>query len=148
MLVFLRNFSSFCSCATFFWNRPHFDLMKFYNITAETFRVIREIFTCELLLIKFIATSSRFFFYNSALQQGFRETCSGVPWDFLVFLGEMIFASVCWCVIMKFFRSPYRIQIPSRPVSYTGGWVQIAEQERRTLLLHHSYTMMPMYNSE
>jgi len=33
------------------------------------------------------------------------------------FLGEMIFASVCWCVIMKFFRSPCRIQTPNRPVS-------------------------------
>jgi len=30
---------------------------------------------------------------------------------------------------MNFFRSPCRIQTPSRPVSYTGGWVQIAEQE-------------------
>jgi len=27
------------------------------------------------------------------------------------------------------FRSPCCIQTPSRPVSYTGGWVQIAEQE-------------------
>jgi len=58
---------------------------------------------------------------------------------------------------MKFFKSSCRIQTPSRPVSYTGGWVQIAEQEilkkllrhlfivvqlRRTLLLHHSYTML------
>jgi len=25
---------------------------------------------------------------------------------------------------MKIFRSPYRIQTPSRPVSCTGGWVQ------------------------
>jgi len=49
---------------------------------------------------------------------------------------------------MKFFRSPCRIQIPSRSVSYTGGWVQIAEQERRTLLLHHSYTTLPMYSSQ
>jgi len=30
---------------------------------------------------------------------------------------------------MKFFRSLCRIQTPSRPVSYTGGWVQTAEQE-------------------
>jgi len=52
--------------------------------TAETFKVIRDILTCWLLLKKFIATSSRFF-YNSALQQGFRKTCSGVPWEFLVF---------------------------------------------------------------
>jgi len=49
---------------------------------------------------------------------------------------------------MKFFRSPCRIQIPNRPISCTGGWVQIAEQERRTLLLHHSYTMLSMYNSQ
>jgi len=28
---------------------------------------------------------------------------------------------------MKIFRSPCRIQTPSRPVSYTGGWVQIAQ---------------------
>jgi len=32
------------------------------------------------------------------------------------FLWEMIFASACWSVIMKFFRSSYRIQILSRPV--------------------------------
>jgi len=30
---------------------------------------------------------------------------------------------------MKFFRSPCRIQTPSRPVSYTASRVQIAEQE-------------------
>jgi len=53
--------------------------------TAENFRVIREILTCWLLLKKFIATSSRFFFCNSALQQGFRKACSGVLWEFLVF---------------------------------------------------------------
>jgi len=56
--------------------------------TAETFRTIREILTCWLLFKKFIDTSSRFFFYNSALQQGFRKRCSGVsgiPWEFLVF---------------------------------------------------------------
>jgi len=46
---------------------------------AETFKVIKEILTCWLLLKTFIATSSRFFFYNGALQQGFRKTCSGVP---------------------------------------------------------------------
>jgi len=33
---------------------------------------------------------------------------------------------------MKFVRSPCRIQTPSRPVSFVGGWVQlqlIAEKE-------------------
>jgi len=30
-------------------------------------------------------------------------------------------------VIMKFFRSPCSIQTPSKPVSYRGGWVQIAQ---------------------
>jgi len=30
---------------------------------------------------------------------------------------------------MNFFRSPCSNQAPSRPVSCTGGWVQIAEQE-------------------
>jgi len=43
--------------------------------------------------------------------------------------GKWFLASVCWCVIIKFFRSPCRIQTPSRSVSYTGGLVQIAEQE-------------------
>jgi len=63
------------------------------------------------------------------------------------------------------FRSPCRIQTPSRSVSCTGVWVQIAELEmllvlrhlfivvqsvqfRRTLLLHHSYTMLLMYSSQ
>jgi len=61
---------------------------------------------------------------------------------------------------MKIFRTPCCIQIPSRPVSCTGGWVQlIAEKEnwqllrcllfivvqlRRTLLLHHSCAMWPI----
>jgi len=61
---------------------------------------------------------------------------------------------------MKNFRSPCSIQIPSRSVSCTGGWVQlIVEKEilivvaslvqlRSTLLLHHSYTMLPMYSSQ
>jgi len=48
-----------------------------------------------------------------------------VPWGFLVFLGEMISCSVCWCVFMKIFRSLCCIQVPSRPVSCTGGWVQL-----------------------
>ena len=30
---------------------------------------------------------------------------------------------------MNFFRSPCHIQTPSRPVTYTGGGVQIAEKE-------------------
>jgi len=47
----------------------------------------------------------------------------------LRFLGEMIFASVCWSVIMKFFRSPCRIQTPGRPVSYIGGWAQNRRQK-------------------
>jgi len=61
------------------------------------------------------------------------------------------------------FRSPCRIQTPSRPVSYTGGKVQqIAKQEILTvvasvavhccaikkLLLHHSHTMLPVYSSQ
>jgi len=61
---------------------------------------------------------------------------------------------------MKNFRSRCCIQIPSRPFRCTGGWGQlITEKEilivvaslglvvqlRRTLLLHHSYTMWPIY---
>jgi len=38
------------------------------------------------------------------------------------FWGEMIGVLLQYIgVIMKFFRSPYRIQTISRPVSYTGG---------------------------
>jgi len=66
MLVFLTHFLSFCSCATLFWNRPHFGLVKLYNITVEQCKlvklsVIREILTYWLLLKTFIVTSSRFF---------------------------------------------------------------------------------------
>jgi len=32
MLVFLRHFLSFCSCTTFFWDRPHCDLMNFITL--------------------------------------------------------------------------------------------------------------------
>jgi len=39
------------------------------------------------------------------------------------YYGKWFLASVCWCVIMKIFRSPCCIQIPSRPVSCTEGWV-------------------------
>jgi len=58
----------------------------------------------------------------------------------------------------EIFRSPSRIQTLSGQVSCTGGWAQIAEQEilivvaslvkLRTLLLHHSYAMLPMYSSQ
>jgi len=63
--------------------------------------------------------------YISALQQvflgtlGFRKTCSGVPWvlmvswGFLDFQESWLLTSVCWCVIMNFFRSPCRIPTPS-----------------------------------
>jgi len=45
------------------------------------------------------------------------------------FLGEM---NSCFSMLMghyEMFKPPFRIQTPSRPVSYTGGWVQIVEQE-------------------
>jgi len=45
------------------------------------------------------------------------------------FLGKWFLASVRWRVTLKFFISPCCIQTPSRPVSYTGGWVQIVEKE-------------------
>jgi len=69
------------------------------------------------------------------------------------FLGKFIFCFNIMTVIMKYFRSLCRIQTPSRPVSCTGGWVQIADQEilivaarhlfivaelRRMLLLHQT----------
>jgi len=50
---------------------------------------------------------------------------------FLVLEGECFLPSVCWCVIMKFFRSPCRIQTPSRSVSYTGGRVQVQITEQQ-----------------
>ena len=66
----------------------------------------------------------------------FCKTCSEVTWvlrvawGFLVFLGEMI---SCFSMLMRHyenFRSPCCIQIPSRPVSCIGGWMQlIAEKE-------------------
>jgi len=68
----------------------------------------------------------------SILQQGFRgalvlrKTCSGVAWGFVAFFyGKWFLPSVRRCVIMKIFRSLCCIQISSRPVSCTGGWVQL-----------------------
>jgi len=62
---------------------------------------------------------------------------------------------------MKFFRSLCLIQTTSRPVNYTRGWVQIAEQEILTVvasLVHccairmnvmpHSHASLPMYSSQ
>jgi len=63
-----------------------------------------------------------------------RKTCSGVTWvkgskSSSFFRGKIS----CFRILMrhyKNFRSLYCIQTPSRPVSYTGGWVQlIAEKE-------------------
>ena len=45
------------------------------------------------------------------------------------FSGEVIYCFSALCVIVKFFISPYHIQTPGRPAGYTGGWVQMAEQE-------------------
>jgi len=134
MLEFLRHFLSFCSWCHFFLKQvsfwPHETLWHYcWTVqTAETFKVIREILTCGLLFKKFIATSSRFFFYNSALQQGFRKTCSGFREGSSFFRGNYF----CFSMLMRhyeIFRSLCCIQTPSRPVSYTRGWVQIAEQE-------------------
>ena len=74
---------------------------------------------------------------------------------------KSFFASVYWCIIMRSFRSPCRIQTPSRPVSYTRGWVQIAEQEMliavaslvhccaiKKNVVHHSYTTLLIYSSQ
>jgi len=41
------------------------------------------------------------------------------------FQEKLYLASVCWCVIIKSFRSPCCIQTPSRLVSCTGGWVPL-----------------------
>jgi len=62
---------------------------------------------------------------------------------------------------MKFFRSLCRIQTTGKPVSYTRGWVQIAEQEILTVvasLVHccairknvmpHSHASLRMYSSQ
>jgi len=38
--------------------------------TAETFKVIRGILTCWLLLKKLVATSNRLVFYDSSFQPG------------------------------------------------------------------------------
>jgi len=60
------------------------------------------------------------------------------------------------------FRSPCRIHTPIDQSVGTGGWVQRADKKywellrhlfiivqlRRTLLLHHSYTMLPVYSSQ
>jgi len=78
------------------------------------------------------------------------------------FSGEMIF---CFSMLMRhydFFRSTCLIQTPSGPVSYRGGWVHIQKKKywqllrhlfivvqlRRTSLLHHSCTTLPMCSSQ
>ena len=75
--------------------------------------------------------------YFSILQQGFRgtlvfyKTCSGVTWVLRVpcfFRGNDFLLQYVDVSLWKFlgaFRSPCCIQIPSRPVSCTGGWVQL-----------------------
>jgi len=47
------------------------------------------------------------------------------------FLGEIIFcfSTRGFMLHYEIFRSPCRIQTPSRPVSYTRVWVEMAEKE-------------------
>jgi len=50
------------------------------------------------------------------------------------FKGKWFLDLVCWCVIMKFFRSPCRIQSPSRPVSCNLQEVEYRWMEEQEIL--------------
>ena len=86
----------------------------------------------------------------------FRKTCSEVtwvcrvPWGFLVFIREIISFFRMLMRHYENFRSPCCFQIPSRPVSCIGGWVQlIAEKETlivvASLVIHHCAIKIEKY---
>jgi len=71
MLVFLRNFLSFCSCTTFFRDRFQFGLTKLYDIkvllnhaNCWNFQSDKRDLDMLVVIKKFVVRSNRLFFYG------------------------------------------------------------------------------------